>query len=176
MILRLAYIFVMCMIMRCVKTIQYITQIGGHKTITAFLLAIETLIFLLVFKNVITGELTIFVIIAVTVGYVLGYLIGSYIEDKMALGKMIVTIKIAREKSNKLAGVLRNNGFIFIQSKRFYSHKGKLRKIHQGIIYRRELPKLKAITKDFNIVASVESLKDTFGKRIISSKDYLDKT
>lgn len=164
----------MCMIMRCVKTIQNITQIGGHKTITAFLLAIETLILLLVFKDVITGELTILVIIAVIAGYVLGYLIGSYIEDKMALGKVIVTIKIAREKSNKLAEVLKEHGFIFIQSKRFYSHKGKLRKIHQGVIYRKELPKLKAITKDFNIVASVENIKSTFGKKIISSKDYLE--
>jgi len=160
--------------MRSIKTIQSITQIGGHKTITAFLLAMETLIFLLVFKNVITGELTIFVIIAVTAGYVLGYLIGSYIEDKMALGKVIITIKIAKEKSEKLAIVLRDNGFIFIQSKRFYSHKGKLRKIHQGIIYRKELPHLKSITKDFNIVASVENIKSTFGKKIISAKDYLD--
>ena len=174
MILGLAYIFLMCMIMRCVKTIQNITQIGGYKTITAFLLAIETLILLLVFKNVITGELTILVITAVIAGYVLGYLVGSYIEDKMALGKVMITIKIAREKSKKLAEALRDNGFIFIQSKSFYSHKGKLRKIHQGIIYRKELPKLKAITKDFQIVASVENLKDTFGKKIISSKDYLD--
>ena len=174
MILRLAYIFLMCGVMRCIKTIQSITQIGGHKAITAFLIAMETLIFLLVFKNVITGDLTVLIIVAVIAGYVLGYLIGSYIEDKMALGKVIVTIKIAKEKSKDLSKVLKEHGFIFIQSKRFYSHKGKLRKIHQGIIYRKELPHLKAITKDFNIVASIENLKDTFGKKIISSKDYLD--
>jgi len=174
MILGLAYIFLMCMIMRCVKTIQNITQIGGYKTITAFLLAIETLIFLLVFKNIIAGELTILVITAVLAGYILGYLIGSYIEDKIALGKVLVSIKITGKNSEKLARVLRDNGFIFIQSKNFYSHKGKLRKIHQGIIYRKELPKLQAITKDFKLIASVENLKSTFGKKIISSKDYLD--
>lgn len=164
----------MCLIMRSLKTVQNITQIGGHKKVTIVLITIETLIFLLVFQNVITGELTFFVIMAVAVGYVLGYLIGSLIEDKMALGKVIVTIKIAKEKSKELSKTLKKNGFIFIQSKRFYSHKGKLRKLHQGIIYRKELPKLKSITKDFNIVATVETLKDTFGKKIISSEEYLD--
>jgi len=175
MILRLAYIFLMCIVMRCIKTIQNITQIGGHKTITAFLIAMETLIFLLVFKNVITGELTVLITIAVISGYVFGYLIGSQIEDKMALGKVIITIKIAKEKSKKLADVLKQHGFIFIQSKRYYSHKGKFRKIHQGIIYRKELPKLKAITKSFSIIATIENIKGTFGKKIISSKDYLNK-
>jgi len=175
MILRLAYIFLMCIVMRCIKTIQNITQIDGHKTITAFLIAMETLIFLLIFKNVITGDLTILITLAVIAGYVIGYLIGSHIEDKMALGKVIITIKIAKEKSKNLAIVLKEHGFIFIQSKRYYSHTGKLRKIHQGIIYRKELPKLKAITKGFNITASIENIKGTFGKKIISSKDYLDK-
>lgn len=171
---RLVYICLMCLVMRSLKTIQNITQIGGHKKITMILITLETLIFLLVFKNILTGELTFFIIIAVALGYIMGYLIGSFIEDKIALGKVKITIKIAKEKSKDLSKVLKENGFIFIQSKRYYSHKGKLRKLHQGIIYRNELPKLKAITKGFNIVASVENLKATFGKRIISSKEYLE--
>ncbi|MCK5176257.1 MAG: hypothetical protein KAQ92_00900, partial [Candidatus Aenigmarchaeota archaeon] len=65
------------------------------------------------------------------------------------------------------------NGFIFIQSKRYYSHKGKLRKMHEGIIYRKELPKLKKITEEFNIVGVVSDIKSTFGKEIFSTKEYL---
>ncbi|MFH0832307.1 MAG: hypothetical protein V1900_01105 [Candidatus Aenigmatarchaeota archaeon] len=174
MIIELIQLFVLSVIIRSIKTIEDITQIGGHKTITAFLIVIETVFFLYVFRAIVLSDLNLFLLVAVAGGYVAGYYLGSIIEDKMALGKLIVTIKISKSHSKHLSKILRDNGFVFIQSKRFYTHKGKLRKIHQGIIYRKELPKLKHITKDLPIIATVEDVKSTFGKKIISSKDYLE--
>ncbi len=171
---RLLFLFFMCIVIRCIKTIQNITQIEGHKLATAVLISLETLFFLLVFRDVIVGDITPPIVAAVVGGYIVGYYFGAFMEDRMALGKVIVTIKIAKKHSKELSKTLRKNGFIFIQSKRYYSHKGKLRKLHQGVIYRKELPKLKGVLKDFNIVATVEPIKTTFGKRIISSKDYVE--
>ena len=173
MINELITLFVLSALVRSVKTVQNITQIGGHKTVTALLIVIDTVFFLYVFREVVVNDLNILLLLTVAAGYVVGYYIGAFIEEKLALGKLVVTIKIAKKHSKKLSKVLRANGFVFIQSKRFYTHKGNLRKLHQGIIYRKELPKLKHITKDLPIIATVEEVKSTFGKKLISSKDYL---
>tara|TARA_Y100000310_G_scaffold139131_1_gene138369 strand:- start:23863 stop:24408 length:546 start_codon:yes stop_codon:yes gene_type:complete len=174
MIDRLLYIFVLCVLIRSIKTVQSISQISGHKGLSASLIAIDTIIFLLMFKDVITNELTIFVVIAVALGYVVGYYLGSYIEDKIALGKAMVTIKIPKQKSQELAKKLKDSGFIFVHSKRVYSHHGKLKKMFHGVVYRRELPRLKRKLKDMPIIATVEHVKDTFGRKIVSAKDYLE--
>ncbi len=174
MIYRLLYIFVLCVLIRSIKTVQNISQNSGQKSLSAFLIALDTSFFLLVFKDVITNELNAPVIIAVAAGYVVGFLLGTTIEEKVALGKAVVSIKISKKKSPTLAKILKQNGFVFIQSKRHYSHKGKLKKIHQGIIYRRELPKLKKATKNLPIIATVEHVKDTFGRKVISTKQYLE--
>lgn len=170
--LRLAYIFVMCILIRCIKTIQNLTQISGQKFVTAVLIAIDTIFFLLIFKNVLTGELTYGLILAVASGYIVGFYIGTYMEEKMALGKVKVTIKIAKEKSIELFETLNEEGFIFTRSKRHYTHTGKLRKYYEGVIYRKELPKLKNLTKDFKAVFVVENIKSTFGKPIYTAKEY----
>lgn len=172
-ITRLSYIFFMCILIRCIKTIQNITQISGQKFVTALLIALDTVFFLLIFKNLLTGELTTELIFTVSLGFIVGYYIGSYIEERMALGKVKVTIKIPKEKSIDLFETLNQQGFIFTRSTRHYTHRGKLRKYYEGVIYRRELPKLKEATKGFNALFIIENIKDTFGKKILTSKEYL---
>ncbi len=174
MIERIIYIFVLCVLVRSIKTVQQITQIAGHKLATAVLIAADTLVFLIVFKDIITGQLTIWVILAVALGYMAGYYLGAIVEEKMALGKVSVTIRVAKHRAKDLAVALREHGFVFIQSKRFYNHKGKLRKLFLGIVYRKELPKLRKITKGFRVIASVENVKATFGKEIMTSEEYLE--
>jgi len=171
---RLIYIFILCVLIRSIKTVQNISQNSGHKALSAVLIALDTTFFLLVFKDVITNELTTSVIASVALGYVVGYFIGTFIEERIALGKVVITIKIPKEKSPELAKILKDNGFVFIQSKRYYSHKGKLKKILHGVIYRKELPKLKKIVKGLPIIATVEHVKDTFGRKMVSSKQYLE--
>ena len=174
MALSIAVIFIFCVLIRSIKTVQNISQNSGHKFLSAFLIALDTGFFLVVFKDVITNELTLPIIAAVALGYVTGYFLGSFIEDKIALGKAVVTIKVPKEKAKDLAKLLRKHGFVFIQSKRFYSHKGKLKKILQCVVYRKELPKLKKLTKGMPIIATVEHVKDTFGRKIVSAKEYLE--
>ncbi len=172
-ITRLTYIFLMCILIRCIKTIQNITQIAGQKFVTAVLIALDTVFFLLIFKTLLTGDLSASLIFTVSLGFIVGYYIGSYIEEKMALGKVKVTIKVAKERSSELFESLNEEGFIFTRSTRHYTHRGKLRKYYEGIIYRKELPKLKETTKGFNALFIIENIKDTFGKKIFTSKEYL---
>ena len=102
MIERIIFIFLMCMAIRTIKTMQKINEISGHKLITAVLIGMDTTVFLLVFKNLLTGELVVPVILAMAFGYISGYYLGAFIEEKMALGKVKVTIKIAKEQSKKV--------------------------------------------------------------------------
>ena len=174
MIERIIFIFLMCVAIRTIKTVQKINEISGHKFITAILIGMDTTVFLFVFQNLLTSELIVPVVLAMAFGYICGYYLGAFIEERMALGKVKVTIKIAKEQSKQLSKVLLDNGFVFVRSKRVYSHKNKLRKIYEGVIYRKELPKLKNVLKDLNLIAYVEQIKSTFGKKIISSKEYLE--
>lgn len=163
----------MGVIIKSIGTVKSIVRIGGHKAMTMFLMGVDTLLFVFIFSDVLSNDLEIPVLTALVSGYLLGYYIGTLIEEKMALGKAFVTIKIAKKESHKLAKTLKEKGFIFVQSKRFYSHKRKLRKIHQGIVYRKELPKLEKLLNNFNVIATVQNVKKVFGKDVISSEDYL---
>ena len=174
MILRVIYIFVMCIFIRGIKTIQNISQVLGHKMLSASLIGVDTVLFLLVFKDVMSGDMSVPIVLAMAFGYIAGYYLGSIVEDKIALGHVFITLKVAKENSRNISNLLKQNGFIFITSKRYYSHKGKFRKLHKGIIHRRDLPKLKHILHEQNIVGIVENVKETFGKRIISTKEYLE--
>ncbi|MCD6367560.1 MAG: hypothetical protein J7L45_00580 [Candidatus Aenigmarchaeota archaeon] len=173
MILRLFLIFLAAMLIRTVGTLQKINEFEGRKKIAALLIGIDTILFLLVFKNILTYELTIPVVASMALGYMTGYFVGSFIEEKMALGKVLVTIKISKRYSKKLHKVLKENGFIFVRTKRVYTHKNKPKKIYQGIIYRKELPKLKKILSGFKLVAYVSPIKYHFGSKIVSSEEYL---
>lgn len=173
MLFRLLMVFVACVGINAIKTVRKITEINGHKRVAAILIGIDTLLFMLVLKDFITNELSVAIVISMAVGYSIGYLIGSLVEEKMALGKVKVTIKIPKRESKKLWRKLNENGFVFIRTQRVYSHKNKPRKIYEGVIYRKELQKLRKILRDFNIVASVHPVKMNFGKRILSSNEYL---
>ncbi len=161
------------MLARSIKTVQYISQMSNQKLVTTLCIVLDTIMGVLVLKNVLGGDLNVLKIAAMTCGYVSGFYVGSFIEDKMALGKVIVTIKVDKDSSKEMSKALRKNGFIFIQSKRHYTHKGKLRKLHQGIVFRKEIPKLKEVLKKYSFIATVQHVKSTFGKELISAEEYL---
>lgn len=163
----------MCILIRAFKTIQNITQITGQNFATAVLIGIDTIFFLLVFKNLLTDDLTLSLLLVVVFGFIAGFYLGAFIEEKIALGLVNVNIRIAKEKSKDLFNILNENGFVFVRSKRVHSHKGKLRKIYSGIVYRKELPKLKELIEEFNAVCVIENVKSTFGKKILTSEEYL---
>lgn len=166
-------IFVATMTIRTIGTIRKINEYEGRKSIAAALIGIDTVLFLLVLKDILSSEVTVPVVSVMALGYITGYFVGAFIEEKMALGKVLVTIKISKKYSKELYKVLKENGFIFIRTKRVYTHKNKPKKIYQGIIYRKELPKLKKILSGFKLIAYISPIKYHFGIRIISSEEYL---
>ena len=170
---RLVYVFLMCVAIRSINTLQKINMIDGNKSVTAILIGLDTTLFLLVFKNLLSGDLNVPVVGAMAFGYITGYYLGTFIEEKMALGKVLVTIKISKSKSKELHKRLRDNGFVFTRTKRVYSQKNKLKKIYQGIVFRKELPKLRKVLSDLKVVAYVEPLKATFGQKLVTSDEYL---
>jgi uncharacterized protein YebE (UPF0316 family) len=160
---------------KVINTIFKLNEISGNRGIAILLLGVDTTLFLLIFKNVISGDLTVPIVFTMAFGYMAGYTIGCFIEEKMALGKVNVVIKISKKNFKELSKVLTQNGFIFVRTKRVYSQNGKLKKLYQGIVFRKELPKLKKILKDFSFVAYLEPIKGTFGKKILTSKEYSKK-
>ena len=175
MIERLAFVFLACMGINAVKTLRKINEIAGHRKAATMLIAVDTIIFLLVFRDLITNELTVPVVAVMAIGYVTGYNIGSWVEEKMALGEVSVTIKIPKSQSKELWRRLKESGFVFTRTQRAYSHKDKPRKFYHGIIFRKELPKLKKILDGLNYVSHAEPVKDIFGKRLVKSDEYLEK-
>lgn len=170
---RLVYVFLMCLGIRTINTVRKINEISGNKKIAALLIGIDTTLFLLVFKNLITDDLTVPVVGAMALGYISGYYLGAFVEEKMAIGKVLVTIKISKKYSKQLHKKLRDSGFVFTRSKRVYSQKNKLKKIYRVIIFRKELPKLRKVLKGLKVVGYVEPLKKTFGRKLVTSGEYL---
>ncbi len=146
----------------------------GQKLVSSVLIAVDTVFFLLVFKEILTEDLDVFVVTAMALGYVVGYYLGSIIEDKLALGHVMITLKTSKQDSPVLAELLKKHGFVFIQSKKYYNHNGKHMRLHKGIIFRRELPHLKHLVKDYNLVGIVKNVKEVFGKKILNAEEYLE--
>lgn len=173
MIIKLLLVFIACIGINTIKTVRKISEIEGHKRLASLLIGLDTLLFMFIIADIISNDLGFIFVISMASGYILGYWIGTMLEEKIALGKVSVTIKIPKHQSKELWKTLRENGFIFIRTQRVYSHKNKPRKMYEGIIYRQELPKLKNILRNFNLVAHVQPIKDTFGKTILTSDKYL---
>lgn len=164
----------MCVVIRAVKTLESIIKILGHKTITSLLIGLDSVLFLLVFKKILSDTITIPIVITMVVGYIVGYLLGAIFEEKLALGKVFVTLKVSKEDSPEISKILKAGGYVFIMSKRYYSHTGKLRKLYKAVIFRKELPHLRHILRKYNIVGTVENVKSTFGKPLRTKEEYLN--
>ncbi len=173
MLTRLILIFLATMTIRTIGTLQKINEYEGRRSIATVLIGIDTVLFLLVLRDILSTEVTIPIVLSMATGYMVGYVIGTFIEEKMALGKVLVTIKISKKYSKELHRRLKENGFVFIRTKRVYTHKNKPKKIYQGIIYRKELPKLKSILEGLKFVAYVSPIKHHFGSRIVTAEEYL---
>ncbi len=163
----------MGVIIKSISTIRFISEVKGYKFLSMFLISVDTILFILIFNDILSQELSAPIIASLIAGYLTGYNIGTFIEDKIALGKVTVNIKIRESDSEKLKEKLKKNGFIFVESEYNYSHKGKKRCIYQGILLRKELPKLKKVLSELDVIATVQEVKEVCGKTVIPSKKYL---
>jgi uncharacterized protein YebE (UPF0316 family) len=167
--IRLIYIFGMCILIRGIKTIQNISMNSGQKKLAAVLTGLDTLFFFLVFKNVIDNEVTFMILSTVVSGYIVGFFLGTYIEEKIGLGKVMISIKIPSRQSNRLSKLLDDHGFVFTTTENVLGKNKKRKKIHQGVVFRKELDKLEALIGDLDIIATVKPVKSTFGRALMPS-------
>ncbi len=169
MILNLLIMFGMAVIIKVINTFSKLSEIRGNRKLAVILLGIDSFLFLLVFKNIMSNASNLPVIFMVSVGFMTGYILGGKLEERVAIGFVAATIKVAKKDSKELYKRLNDSGFIFTRSKRIYSPNGGQRKVYHGILFRKELPKLKKCLKSLNHITYTEPVKDVFGKKMIKT-------
>ncbi|WP_251554479.1 DUF2179 domain-containing protein [Neobacillus muris] len=91
-------------------TIRMILTLKGQRYLAAFLSTIEVVIYVLGLGLVLNNLNEIQNLIAYAVGYGLGVIIGMKIEEKLALGYIMVNV-ITAEWDKDLPKLLRDNGY-----------------------------------------------------------------
>lgn len=91
-------------------TIRMILVIKGHRYLAAFISMIEVVIYVIGLGLVLKNLNEIQNLIAYALGYGLGIIVGTKIEDKLALGYIMVNV-ITKEYDRDLPRVLREHGY-----------------------------------------------------------------
>ncbi|MBS4197261.1 DUF2179 domain-containing protein [Lederbergia citri] len=91
-------------------TIRMILTLKGYRYIAAFLSMIEVIIYVVGLGLVLDNLNQIQNLIAYAVGYGIGVIVGTKIEEKMALGYIMVNV-ITKEYDRDLPKLLRNEGY-----------------------------------------------------------------
>ncbi|MBS4220603.1 DUF2179 domain-containing protein [Bacillus sp. FJAT-49711] len=91
-------------------TIRMILTLKGYRYIAAFISMIEVIIYVVGLGLVLDNLNQIQNLIAYAVGYGIGVIVGTKIEEKMALGYIMVNV-ITKEYDRDLPKQLRNEGY-----------------------------------------------------------------
>lgn len=105
-------IFSQKIIENALSSFRAIVYTAGHKHLGAFIVGVNTLIWIIV-VSLIIKDLTDdpFKIIIYGLGQVFGGYIGMIIEEKLALGNSLLYIVIKKENGEKIINNLRSEGF-----------------------------------------------------------------
>ncbi|MBT4334495.1 hypothetical protein HOD61_01635 [archaeon] len=166
MIFNLFLLFSVAVLIKVIGTFSKLSEIRGNRHLAVIFLGIDSFLFLLVFKNIMSNPTGLSTIFVLSVGFMCGYLLGGKLEERVAAGYIAATIKVSKENSKELYRRLNKEGFIFTRSKRIYSSNGGYRKLYHGIIFRKELPRLKKCLKGLDHISYTESISDIFGKKL----------
>lgn len=170
MILNLLLMFGVAVLIRIISTFSKLSELRGNRKLAVIFLGIDSFLFLLVFKNLMNDDFGMLGVLMLSVGFMVGYLLGGKLEEKVALGYITATIKVAKRDSKILFKRLNDTGFIFTRTQRIYTHLGNARKVYHGILFRKELPKLKKCLEGLDHITYTETVKDIFGKKILRTK------
>lgn len=110
-ILELLFILFARIIEVSIGTLRVILMNKGYRIISSILAFIEVLIWVIVASNVLVGisENPIKVVVY-SLGFALGVYIGSIIEEKVALGTILIQAILPYEKGFQIASCLREEG------------------------------------------------------------------
>lgn len=105
-----ALIFVMRVADMALDTIRLLFVVRGRKRLAFLLGFFQSLIFILAVANVLTGKASWISILAYALGFATGNVVGMWIEERLAVGFIRLTVVSARLGS-ALAESLRRHGF-----------------------------------------------------------------
>ncbi len=162
--------FFIAVLIKIINTFSKLSEIRGNRKLAVLLLGIDSFLFLSVFKKVMIDTSSVAVIFMLSLGFMWGYILGGKLEEYVALGNIAATIKIAKKDSKELFKRLNDSGFIFTRSKRVYTHTGIPVKIYHGILFRKELSKLKKCLKGLDHLTYTEPVSGVFGKKLVRAK------
>lgn len=104
------YIFSARVIIAAMVSVRTILMTKNKKFFSALIAFFESLLFIAVLGTVMKDLDNIWLIGAYAIGFSVGNYVGIMIEEKIALGELVLRI-IVDKREDKLVGELRNNGF-----------------------------------------------------------------
>lgn len=144
------FIFFLNLISNCLGTLKTIFISKQLGKITYWLVAVDSLLFAVVLKAISSGD-NFISILAFVLGKVIGSMLADYIEEKLALGLLEVSIYAKEEKAIEIADFLRSLGYSVTNFKG-YGIEGKERFMITITIARKEMSLLKNILKKYNLI------------------------
>ncbi|MGI2329487.1 DUF2179 domain-containing protein [Planococcus sp. YIM B11945] len=105
-----AIIFAINVVYVSISTIRMILTLKGYRNIAALISMFEITIYIVGLGLVLDNLDQIQNLIAYALGYASGVIVGSKIEEKMALGYIMVNV-ITMEESDHLPNILREKGY-----------------------------------------------------------------
>lgn len=110
MIQTLLLIFVLQVVYVTLLTIRTILTIKGYRYYAAALSAIDVLVYVTAFKIILDNLDKPINLIIYCIGYAIGILVGVYVEERLALGYVNLSI-VSKDAHSTLAEALREKGF-----------------------------------------------------------------
>jgi len=141
-------------------TLRIIFVSRGRKYIAPLLGFIEVLIWVSVIAQIIKGEYNFITYIAFAGGFAMGNYVGIFIEDKLALGMLVIRIIIQKNAQNMISNLQENGyGFTVVDA---YGSQGVVKLIYT-VVKRKNLSSVAKIIQIShpNAFFTVEELKST---------------
>lgn len=140
------------------STIRQILVISGRRNIAPILGVFESMVWLVAISTIMQNLNNVFCYIGYAAGFATGIFVGMTIEEKLALGKVMVRV-ITRREATDLIEYLRTTkfGFTYIEGE----GKRENVKLIFSVVQRQDLPELISIINQFNPKAfyTVESVR-----------------
>ncbi|BAJ62537.1 DUF5698 domain-containing protein [Anaerolinea thermophila] len=115
-ILTALMIFVMRVVDMSMDTLRILFVVRGKKLITWVLGFLQSLIFIVAVARVLGGDVHPLSVLAYAAGFATGNIVGMFIEDKMAIGHVRITI-ISTAAGSQIAQALRESGYAVTEIK-----------------------------------------------------------
>ncbi len=130
-------VFVARMVDVAIGTLRIIFISRGRRLLAPLLGFVEVFIWVSVISQIMRGDQNIFTYLAYAGGFAMGNSVGMFIEDKLALGMLVVRV-IVPNKARKLTSNLTKQGFGFTMVDA-HGSQGDVKLIY-AIVLRKDLP------------------------------------